>query len=62
MIQIAREVAGLPRVALSQAVPYALCNGGSGASIDSILTTTRHTQRKLIEPRGGLPEDTDGKA
>lgn len=38
-LQIAREVAGLPRVALSQAVPYALCNGGrdSGASIDSIL-------------------------
>lgn len=39
-LQIAREVAELPRVALSQAVPYALCNGGldSGASIDSILT------------------------
>ncbi len=39
-LQIARKIANLPDVPLSQAVPYALCNGGrdNGASIDSILT------------------------
>jgi hypothetical protein len=40
VLQIARRIAGLDDIPLSQAVPYALCNGGrdSGASIDSILT------------------------